>query len=141
MKTFVVYMPRIAVELRKKGFKILKVIPNEKKPQYDAYIFEDSTSESNPDNIVIEYYAHEGIEFLINISIILNNVSDGENDQVVIEDVEYELNEDERYVSFSKNAVVEAATLLGYEEGTYSIRLTFVPLYLDSDLDYSITIE
>ena len=44
MKTFVVYMPRIAVELRKKGFKILKVIPNEKKPQYDAYIFEDSTS-------------------------------------------------------------------------------------------------
>lgn len=104
-------------------------------------IFEDSTSENNPDNIVIEYYAHEGTEFLINISIILNNVSDGENDQVVIEDVEYELNEDARYVSFSKNAVVEAATLLGYEEGTYSIRLTFVPLYTDSDLDYSITIE
>lgn len=41
-KTFTVYMPRIAVELRKKGFKIIEVVPNERKPQYDAYVFEDT---------------------------------------------------------------------------------------------------
>lgn len=42
MKTFTVYMPYFAAELRKKGFKIIKVVPNEKKPQFDAYIFEDT---------------------------------------------------------------------------------------------------
>lgn len=41
IKTFVVYMPKIAAALRQQGFKILEVIPNEKKPQYDAYVFED----------------------------------------------------------------------------------------------------
>ena len=40
-KTFTVYMPRIAAELRKQGFKILEVIPNDRKPQFDAYVFED----------------------------------------------------------------------------------------------------
>ena len=40
--TFIVYMPKIAAALRKRGFKILEVIPNEKKPQFDAYVFEDS---------------------------------------------------------------------------------------------------
>jgi hypothetical protein len=34
-------MPKIAAALRKQGFKILEVIPNEKKPQFDAYVFED----------------------------------------------------------------------------------------------------
>ena len=41
IKTYTIYMPRIAAALRKKGFQILKVIPNEKKPQYDAYVFKD----------------------------------------------------------------------------------------------------
>ena len=39
--TFIVYMPKIAAALRRQGFQILEVIPNEKKPQYDAYVFED----------------------------------------------------------------------------------------------------
>lgn len=42
MKTFIVYMPYLAAALRKKGFKIIEVIPNEKKPQYDAYVFENT---------------------------------------------------------------------------------------------------
>lgn len=42
MKTFIVYMPRLAAELRRQGFKIIETIPNEKKLQYDAYVFEDS---------------------------------------------------------------------------------------------------
>lgn len=42
IKTYTVYMPRIAAALRIKGFKIIKVIPNEKKPQYDAFVFLDT---------------------------------------------------------------------------------------------------
>ena len=35
-------MPRLAAALREMGFKILKVSPNIKKPQYDVYWFEDT---------------------------------------------------------------------------------------------------
>lgn len=42
MKTQVVYTRRIAYQLRKMGFKIIKVVPNEYQPQYDNYIFEDT---------------------------------------------------------------------------------------------------
>ena len=34
-------MPRVAAALRELGFKIIKVTPNIKKPQYDVYWFED----------------------------------------------------------------------------------------------------
>lgn len=44
MKEYTVYMPWIAVELRKRGFKIIKTVINEKKPQFDAYVF-DNTDE------------------------------------------------------------------------------------------------
>ena len=36
-------MPRLAAALREMGFKIIKVSPNIKKPQYDVYWFEDTT--------------------------------------------------------------------------------------------------
>lgn len=42
MKTKVIYMPWVAAELRKLGFKIIEVTVNEKKPQYDAYVFEET---------------------------------------------------------------------------------------------------
>lgn len=32
----------MAYELRKRGFKIIKVIPDAKKPQFDNYVFEDT---------------------------------------------------------------------------------------------------
>lgn len=37
-----IYSRRIALELRKKGFKILKTDINENFPQYDVYLFEDT---------------------------------------------------------------------------------------------------
>ena len=37
-----IYSRRIALELRKKGFKILKTDVNENFPQYDVYLFEDT---------------------------------------------------------------------------------------------------
>lgn len=42
MPTKTVFMPWVAVELRKQGFKIVKVKPNPKKPQFDCYDFEDT---------------------------------------------------------------------------------------------------
>ena len=41
-KLYIIYMPRVAAALRELGFKIVKVMPNRKKPQYDVYWFEDT---------------------------------------------------------------------------------------------------
>ena len=41
-KLYIIYMPRVAAALRELGFKIIKVSPNQKKPQYDVYWFEDT---------------------------------------------------------------------------------------------------
>lgn len=37
-----IYKRTIALELRKKGFKIVGVEPNPDKPYFDVYIFEDT---------------------------------------------------------------------------------------------------
>ena len=42
IKLYIIYMPRIAAALRELGFKIIKVTPNNRKPQYDVYWFEDT---------------------------------------------------------------------------------------------------
>ena len=39
---YIIYMPRIAAALRELGFKIIKVSPNIKKPQYNVYWFENT---------------------------------------------------------------------------------------------------
>lgn len=41
-KLYIIYMPRIAAALREMGFKIVKITPNCKKPQFDVYWFEDT---------------------------------------------------------------------------------------------------
>lgn len=40
--TKTIYMPWIAVKLREKGFEIIKVKPNPRKPQFDCYEFQES---------------------------------------------------------------------------------------------------
>ena len=37
-----IFNRRVALALRKKGFKIVKTEPNFYKPEFDVYIFEDS---------------------------------------------------------------------------------------------------
>lgn len=37
-----VYTQRLAYELRRMGHKIIAVVPNIKKPQFDVYVFENS---------------------------------------------------------------------------------------------------
>ena len=35
-------MPRVAAALRELGFEIVKITPNNRKPQYDVYWFNDT---------------------------------------------------------------------------------------------------
>lgn len=41
-KEIVIYTRKLAYELRKKGFKILRTDINKNFPQYNTYIFEDT---------------------------------------------------------------------------------------------------
>lgn len=41
-KEYVVYTKKLAFELRKQGFKLLRTGINENFPQFDTYIFENS---------------------------------------------------------------------------------------------------
>lgn len=41
-KEFTIYAKWLAYRLREQGFRLIRTGINEKKPQYDTYIFEDS---------------------------------------------------------------------------------------------------
>ena len=38
-----IYTKSVALELRKRGFKIIRTEPNENKPEFDTYIFEETS--------------------------------------------------------------------------------------------------
>lgn len=42
MALYTIFMQRIANELESKGFKVIKIAPNRKHPEYMVYYFEDS---------------------------------------------------------------------------------------------------
>lgn len=46
-KTKRIYSKSVALELRKRGFKIIRTEPNEKYPQFDAYIFQSDNALEN----------------------------------------------------------------------------------------------
>lgn len=46
-KEFIVYTRRIAYELRVQGFKIIRTEVNPNFPQYDTYVFENSSELQN----------------------------------------------------------------------------------------------
>ena len=39
-----IYSKSVALELRKRGFKIIRTEPNENKPEFDVYVFQGSDS-------------------------------------------------------------------------------------------------
>lgn len=41
-KEYIIYTKKIAYQLRKRGFKIIRTGINENHPQFDTYIFEDT---------------------------------------------------------------------------------------------------
>lgn len=38
-----IYTKSVALELRKRGFKIIRTEPNENKPEFDVYLFENTS--------------------------------------------------------------------------------------------------
>ncbi len=90
------------------------------------------------DTLVVGYFYRYGdkIEVIQAITLILEN-----GEEVFIEGVEIYAFGDGNYMAFSKSEVIEAATALGYAEGSYDIRISFVPTNGMEDLDYAITFE
>ena len=58
-KEYIVYTKWLALALRKQGFKLLGTGINERFPQYDTYIFEESEEEIEPNYIVKAHYTNE----------------------------------------------------------------------------------
>lgn len=42
MALYPIFMRQVALKLEKRGFKLLKIEPNKKKPQFNVYYFEDT---------------------------------------------------------------------------------------------------
>lgn len=42
MQFYTIFMQRIANKLESKGFRVIKIAPNRKHPQYKVYYFEDT---------------------------------------------------------------------------------------------------
>ena len=107
-------------------------------------IIEDCTDyDSNPEYLKIGYYVHKELEHMVYVSIILNDAEDGENDQVVFDEItiDYADPSEGRYVLISIEEIAAAIDNSEYATRDYSIRVSFVPVNYQDDLDYSITIE
>ena len=101
---------------------------------------EDLTEEyGNGENYVVGYWNREEVQFLRNVSLMLHTPLDNGNDQIVLSEIEFIELEDVRAISFSKEAVEQAALALGYSADEYDVRFSFVPVGSDSSFDYAIT--
>lgn len=54
MEEFTVYTKRIAYELRKRGFRIIRTDVNPKHPEYDCWIFEKSPEMLSAFNEIVD---------------------------------------------------------------------------------------
>ena len=112
-------------------------------------VLEDMTDDYGAGtNYVVGYWNRTGVDALRYVSVVLNDAAAGENDELVLTDIEFTYltvkNDGITAVSFSKEAVSAAAQQAvadaGYT-GSYAIRFTFVPKYSEDTLDYAITFD
>lgn len=107
-----------------------------------AIILEDASDiDDDPDTLIVGYYNPKEIEYTLNITLIMKNPENSEFDQYLIVGVEIDKLPYGRYVSFSKSEVEELAKTLDLDPSEYNIRLSFVPVNYEDDLDYAITFE
>ncbi len=107
-----------------------------------SIILEDASSiDSNPDTLIVGYFNPREIEYVLNVTLILKNPANPNEDEILVLGVDFEDLPYGRYVSISKTQVEKLAKELGYEPSEYNIRLSFVPVNLYDDLDYAITFE
>jgi hypothetical protein len=111
-------------------------------------VLEDMTaSHGGGSDYVIGYWQQNDQDFQVYFSVILNDVTDG-NDEIILEGI------DLRYLTIEENgicalaadqAAVDAAVQAALAEagytGSYSLRITFVPADSGGELDYAITLD
>ena len=103
-------------------------------------VVEDLTEEyGNNENLVVGYYEATDVQYIYYVSLILNNVIEGENDQVILDAVTIDTLDEPRALSVNKSKVILLASELGYNEADYDIRISFVPIGADGSVDYGIT--
>lgn len=124
-------------------------------------ILEDCTEDYSGDDIVIGFYSERlAYKYVVNdlydaqkyygdmfnpaVTLILDEANEDGDDQVDVEGLEITYSDNgtdyNNYLIFSKSDVINFATQQGYTEGSYDIRLSFVPIGGSQDLDYAITI-
>ena len=104
-------------------------------------VFEDLTEQYGEDkNYVIGYYNRDNVDFIYYVSLILRDVSEEDENEVILDFYDFIELDDPRAISFSKSAIAQLATELGYTEEEYDVRFTFVPVGADGSFDYAITL-
>lgn len=107
-----------------------------------AIVLEDASDmDSDSDTLIVGYYNRGNIEYILNVTLILNEPLEDGNDQILVEGVDISYLSNGRYVVILQSNVEALALELGYEAGQYNIRLSFVPVNYYDDLDYAITFE
>jgi len=104
-------------------------------------VLEDMTEAyGNGESYVVGYWNRTEKEFLVQVSLILKNASEGQDNEVFLE-LEATERTDIRAYQVNIAELEAAAAEAGYEAGTYYVQVTFVPFGADGSYDYSITIE
>ena len=115
---------------------------------YSGSIAMEELSDANDADHIIGYWNRDDIEFMPTVSVMLYDVSAGEMDELVLTGIQFNYhtveNDGFTGLSFSKAAAQAAADQAiaeaGYS-GSYGIRISFVPLNTQDELDYAITFD
>jgi hypothetical protein len=115
---------------------------------YSGSIAMEELSDETSADHVIGYWNRDNIEFMPKVSVMLYDVAQGENDELVLMGIEFVYHTVDKDgfngLSFSKEAAQAAAAQAiaeaGYS-GSYGIRISFVPVNSQDELDYAITFD
>ena len=101
-------------------------------------VLEDFTDKYGDDEYYAVGYHNRGqLQFLKYVSILIGG---DPNNEIILPEIEI-FDEYSRYIGvyFSRDAVTEAAKMLGYAEGDYLVKIAFVPVGSDGSHDYAVT--
>ena len=115
---------------------------------YSGSIAMEDMTDANGADYVIGYWNRDEIAFMPTVSVMLYDVNADELDELVLVGIEFTFytadNDGFTGLSFNKAAVQDAADQAiaeaGYS-GSYGIRISFVPMDAQDELDYAITFD
>lgn len=131
-----------------KGKYVCSVCELESVRSYSGSIAMEELSDETSTDYVIGYWNRDSIEFMPTVSVMLYDVAQDANDELVLMGIEFTYHNVDKDgfngLSFSKAAVQAAADQaiaeVGYS-GSYGIRISFVPIDGQDELDYAITFD